>query len=393
MIELKEHHPDDLELTYFADPRRAEADLLEYQIDLACSHPITTSVLNSMGGLVLVLNEHRQAVAINDEFLKTLGISDPAEALGLRPGEAVECIHAATAPNGCGTGKACSTCGAVLAIVGSRRLQQPIERECLIARRHDGKDEPLEFLVRAAPLVLDDCRFTILTIVDIADKKRAQAVERMFVHDLLNCVQGLQGMCEMIVDDCADTVAEQLDRFQDLTDYLADMANSHRDLMLMEAGELRVRSEETDIEKVIDKIKRILTFTSIARNKSLVVEPENPMIRIQTDSVLLARVLLNMTKNALEASNAGDSVVFRCEKTDDQIRFSVWNPQEIPEQTAIRIFQRYFSTKPGNGRGLGTYSMKLIGERYLGGSVSFETSEAGTTFTFLLPLHSNMSAN
>ena len=386
MIESKECHMEDLEMTYFADPRRAAENLLEYQIEIVCSHPITTSVLSAMGGLVLVLNEYRQAVAINDAFMRTLGISDPMAALGLRPGEAVGCIHAATAPNGCGTGKACITCGAVLSIVASRRLQQPIERECIIARRHDGRDEPLEFLVRAAPLMIDNCELTVLTIVDIAEKKHAQAVERMFVHDLLNCVQGLQGMCEMIAADGGAADADQLNRFQDLTDYLADMANSHRDLMLMERGEFRVRSEETDIEAVIDKMKQVLSFTGAARNKSLVMEMTIPKIRIKTDSVLLVRILVNMAKNAFEASEPGESVAFRCEKTDRDIRFSIWNSQEIPEHTALRVFQRYFSTKPGNGRGLGTYSMKLIGERFLGGTVDFDTSKVGTTFTFVLPL-------
>ena len=34
-----------------------------------------------------------------------------------------------------------------------------------------------------------------------------------------------------------------------------------------------------------------------------------------------------------------------------------------------RIFQRSFSTKAERGRGLGTYSMKLLGEGYLHGRV------------------------
>jgi sensor histidine kinase regulating citrate/malate metabolism len=51
-----------------------------------------------------------------------------------------------------------------------------------------------------------------------------------------------------------------------------------------------------------------------------------------------------------------------------------------------RIFQRCFTTKPGEGRGQGTFAMKLFGEGYLGGTVSFETSaREGTTFELRLP--------
>ena len=38
----------------------------------------------------------------------------------------------------------------------------------------------------------------------------------------------------------------------------------------------------------------------------------------------------------------------------------------VPEDVKLQIFQRSFSTK-GPGRGLGTYSMKLLTERYLKG--------------------------
>jgi sensor histidine kinase regulating citrate/malate metabolism len=50
------------------------------------------------------------------------------------------------------------------------------------------------------------------------------------------------------------------------------------------------------------------------------------------------------------------------------------------------IFQRSFSTK-GFGRGLGTYSIRLLTERYLKGSVSFTSSAlSGTIFRVRYPL-------
>lgn len=52
----------------------------------------------------------------------------------------------------------------------------------------------------------------------------------------------------------------------------------------------------------------------------------------------------------------------------------------------LRVFQRYFSTKSGDGRGLGTHMMKLVGETLLKGTVSFSSSaEDGTTFRIRLP--------
>ena len=45
------------------------------------------------------------------------------------------------------------------------------------------------------------------------------------------------------------------------------------------------------------------------------------------------------------------------------------------------MFQRSFSTK-GAGRGLGTYSIKLLGEKYLNGKVGFISEQGrGTIFS------------
>jgi sensor histidine kinase regulating citrate/malate metabolism len=56
------------------------------------------------------------------------------------------------------------------------------------------------------------------------------------------------------------------------------------------------------------------------------------------------------------------------------------NPTFMPRDVQLQVFKRSFSTK-GAGRGIGTYSMRLLASRYLGGTVDFTTSEAdGTTF-------------
>ena len=57
----------------------------------------------------------------------------------------------------------------------------------------------------------------------------------------------------------------------------------------------------------------------------------------------------------------------------------------IPENVTLRIFERRYGTKAGTGRGPGTASMKLIGERYLVGRVSFTSGDEGTQLTFRIP--------
>jgi sensor histidine kinase regulating citrate/malate metabolism len=75
-----------------------------------------------------------------------------------------------------------------------------------------------------------------------------------------------------------------------------------------------------------------------------------------------------------------------CAVEGDSVVFSVHNPAVMPRDVQLQMFQRSFSTK-GSGRGLGTYSIKLLTERYLRGSVRFESRrDYGTTFYVRYPL-------
>jgi signal transduction histidine kinase len=105
-----------------------------------------------------------------------------------------------------------------------------------------------------------------------------------------------------------------------------------------------------------------------------------------TDVRLLGRVLGNMLRNALEATQPGGTVTLTCESCADRVVFSVHNAAVMPEHVQVRLFRRSFSTKGGRGRGLGTHSIKLLGEQYLRGSVTFVSREPeGTTFSISLP--------
>ena len=93
-----------------------------------------------------------------------------------------------------------------------------------------------------------------------------------------------------------------------------------------------------------------------------------------------------MTANALEATPAGGEIRVSCEPDAGVVTFRVRNAGVMPPEVQAGVFHRSFSTKARRGRGLGTYSMKLLGERYLRGSVGFASNEAeGTVFWIRLP--------
>jgi signal transduction histidine kinase len=106
---------------------------------------------------------------------------------------------------------------------------------------------------------------------------------------------------------------------------------------------------------------------------------------VRTDPAILGRILRNMVMNAIEAMPTGGQVRIGYDHLD-QTRFVVHNSGCMPPEVADRVFQRSFSTKAPQGRGLGTYGMKVLGETVLGGKVGFTTSWVeGTQFFIELP--------
>ena len=137
---------------------------------------------------------------------------------------------------------------------------------------------------------------------------------------------------------------------------------------------------EINTFSVLNDIKDLYLTQVLAADKSIIIDSKSENLNIKTDPVLLRRILGNMVKNAIEVYNPHAIITMRCKTNNQSVQFSVHNNFVIEKNVQLQLFKRSFSTK-GVGRGLGTYSMKLLGEKYLKGKVWFESTEQnGTTF-------------
>jgi len=373
--------------TWFAPAGRAAPERLAEETRVALQSPVFRAIIESLDGYLMILNPQRQILAVNERLLKDLGLEKPECMIGSRPGEALSCIHATEMTGGCGTSKACATCGAVNAILDSQRNGEAVTSECLATVRRGEVTESAEFRVRATPARVGPFEFTILVFQDISAQKRRDALERVFFHDILNTVGGLMGWSSLLERSIDENPRETAQRIVALSRRLTQEIRDQRALLEAESGSLEVMPQPVRPADLFDSLATVFEAHDAARGKNLVLEPPPAGEVIETDESLLMRVLINMTKNALEAIHPGETVTVRFERLPDgRPAFRVHNPGAIPEMIALRIFQRSFSTKGGRGRGIGTYSVKLFGEQYLKGRVGFtSTVEEGTTFFIELP--------
>ncbi len=375
--------------TFFAPAGRSDDSALRENYRKLASDIQLEMIAEAIPDVALILDQNRQAVFANHALLNLIGSAGGEDILGHRPGEILNCINVKGAPDGCGTSKACRLCGAVNAILECQTSGTSSTRECRIVSRGNGESQQsyFDFEVKASPFYFKGLQFTMFVVKDISDKKRRQMLEQMFFHDILNTALGLNGLLEAIENP------ESEEEFKMAVSWARKAGNeileelvSQRTLVAAENGNLVVEPERCSPVQLLNDAVAYLSYQKIAGNKKIFIDPFSHATPFESDPALIRRVLINLMKNALEASPVGSVIKAGVKFIDKYVRFWVNNPGEMPEDVRMQIFQRSFSTK-GENRGIGTYSIKLIVTEYLKGKVTFESnSENGTTFRVDLPV-------
>ena len=377
-----------------ASPTQLEAEVL------TVSHsPIVSALLEATDAGLLVLNRERQILATNRAPLLE-NLRHDRRVIGLRPGEFFACPRAAE--RGCGASEHCLACGTFRAVTQSQASGGTVEQECLLTTGDGANATPLELNVRATQVDIDGKDYTVVSLRDISHEKRRQALERVFFHDILNTLSALANWTHLLNHASGERQDHARERVTRLVSQLEREIQLQRTLLDAEQGTLRPQRITVAPAALLADLQGMFADIHAARQRRLIVEDRCPGVELVTDPVLLVRVLVNMVKNAFEATPVGGRVRLWCERESgpdgtgepgDAVAFHVHNSVEISPAVAPYIFQRSFTTKTGAGHGLGTYGMRLLGERYLGGKVSFTTgAEEGTVFSIRLPLPAAVGA-
>jgi len=381
-------------LTYFAPAEKASVEQLRAESKRFLEDELAVALLEAIPGLAVVLNPERQIIAANARVMELLDLASPDALLGQRPGEALQCVNVENNPNGCGTGQPCQLCGAVNAVLDCLENQATAHRECRLRTKFKREGGAVDVDVQASFIRLGDLELVIAAMRDISSEKRRAVLERAFFHDVLNVASGLKALVELLAWPTEDEEAEAEYRRElgRLTNQITDELIAQRQLMQAESGRLTPDFQQVEVAEVLESVADLYRHHSVAIGKELLLTTVPPS-SFETDPVLLRRVLGNLTKNALEATLTGGTVELGADDHGTRLIFSVHNESVMPPEVKQQLFQRSFSTKAETGRGIGTFSARLLTERCLGGVIGFTSSEGlGTTFTVALPRRARASA-
>ncbi|MGC4070634.1 MAG: sensor histidine kinase [Polyangiaceae bacterium] len=375
-------HPPD---TLHAPAERATDKQLRKLVTRALENPILQAVFEAIGGCGLVIDRHRQIIAANDTALSLLGAHLGRSLDGLRFGEALQCVNACRGPSGCGTSIQCRHCGAVALMLLAQITEHPVDGSCTVTFGEDRDLRVKDLKLRITPLFLGGERVYFFVFQDVTAVKWHELQEHVFLHDLANLVMGLEGWVDELNEGTTEDTTHQI---LQMVHRLAESVETHRALIRAEGAEVQVVPESISFERLGEELRSQFAASICAKDHRLVIDTLAATATLETDRRLLVRVLANLLKNAFEASPARGEVTLTIRSEKDTTVFDVHNRGTMAKEVAEQLFRRRFSTK-GNGRGLGIYSVQIFGEHYLGGQVTFTSSDPeGTMFHLRLPNHS-----
>jgi PAS domain S-box-containing protein len=212
-------------------------------------------------------------------------------------------------------------------------------------------------------------------------------------HELRTPLTAIKAMVAGIAEDAEHATAsgatDLVDRINHQIEYLNKVIENLLDMSQIEAGSLIPNHQWHVFEELVEGAIRRVGHPQHTQRIAVKLADELPAVCV--DALQVQRVLVNLLDNAIKYSPAGSAIHLDAERLGDTITVRIFNTGEtIPVEELKRVFDRFHRVRvarahPISGSGLGLAICKAIVEAH-GGRIWAESSWAGTTITFTLPI-------
>lgn len=169
--------------------------------------------------LVMMLLDGERRICKVNRLAQVFANGGTEDLLGLRSGEALQCIHALDDPRGCGFGPHCGECKVRQTTLGTLDTGIPAYGvECSLPFDVGGKETPLTFLLSTTRLEIRENPMVLVSLLDITERKRAEkallvseARQRSLLDHAMN---GLLAVGESGAIESANPAAENMFGFR-----------------------------------------------------------------------------------------------------------------------------------------------------------------------------------
>ncbi len=335
------------------------------------------------------------------------------EAVGIRLGNALNCIHSFDKPEGCGHGSFCSECPIRNAVESVFKTGQSIYgAEVQVTLLIEQKPTNVWLEVCIEPLEIAGKKHALVAVSNITERKRIEAEREDYKEKVLNAQRHayIGSMAAIVahqvnqpltkINILLDRAIEEIEErscsptvLKNVKGGLTEAQNAASIIRKFRQHSKGPALEDTGKVNVISVAYKIVSVLSErARNAQMLISIQDAgdLLEVETNEIVLEQIFLVIIQNAIDAADDGKS-----HKLDITGKFVDGNVElqfaddcgGIATENLDRIFEPFFSTKDkdkGMGLGLDIVQQILIS---FGGQVRVESRLGkGATFYITLPV-------
>jgi signal transduction histidine kinase len=243
-----------------------------------------------------------------------------------------------------------------------------------------------------------------LLVRDITLEKELEQIKSQLLstvsHELRTPLASIKGFATTLlrrdVEWDEDSRREFLSIIDEESDRLSELIGNLLDMSRIEAGELPVEPEPTDLQPIIRDTAA--EFQMMTGDHRIEVDLPQDLPLVMADPRRARQVLRNLVENAVKYSPGGGEIRIEARPQQGELHVSVGDTGiGIDADQLDRIFDRFYqvdsaSTRKVGGSGLGLAISKAIIEAH-GGAIWVDSQPGvGSTFHVTLPLASSRAA-
>jgi two-component system, LuxR family, sensor kinase FixL len=203
-------------------------------------------------------------------------------------------------------------------------------------------------------------------------------------HEIKNPLMMIGGFARQLIRETEDHKAlSKLNIIVREVARLENLLNELRDLYLPRT----LDKQEMDINELLKEVYELVRDDCESKDIRVSFNPGPEKMVVTGDREKLKQVLLNLAKNAAEATIKGGSISLRTSRKESKVEITVADEGcGITDEEKDKVFAPFFTTKKG-GTGLGLSVSKCIVEDHPDSTLTFESEKGkGTVFKVTMPL-------
>lgn len=203
-------------------------------------------------------------------------------------------------------------------------------------------------------------------------------------HEIRNPLTGIKGLIQLLSEKYTDkedqfyfsVIDEEIKRINEIVSEFLVLGKPTAE-----------KTEDNDIRQIVSELEPLIISEAnlFNINYHTVNEGESPLL-VKCTKDHIKQVILNLTKNALQAMETNGSLIIQLEENGSNCQITITDTGNgIPKEALTKIFEPFFTMKD-TGTGLGLVVCKRIITLY-GGTIDIESEvNVGTKVKILLPL-------